>query len=230
MEARSSKNLVMPLVGIALAAAVGAAVWYTQQQPPAPAVPPVTTSAPESSPPAPPTPQPPSALSSPVVPSIPSPTEAPEMSPEAIARTAAALKEIDTVLRDKTLSTDAAGLRLVTLASDSSLPLATRTDALQHAINLLPDKSFDSLNGMLTAKDTPGELLDMVFVSIHDRSPSVQLPVALALMQRSSGEVSTQARNLLAFQLDRDYGDDPEAWLEPVKAAIAKAQEAAAPN
>lgn len=226
MEASGAKNFVMPVAGILLAAAVGGAVWFSQQQPSSPSASAVPTS--ESAAPA-PTAQASSSLAAPAAPALPVAPAAPEMSPEAVARTVAALNEIDTVLRDKALSTDAAALRLVTLASDSSVPLATRTDALQHAINLLPDESFDSLDPLISTKETPVELLDMVFTAVHDRSASVQLPIALTLMQRSDEDVSTRARNLLAFHLDQDFGDDPAAWLEPVQAAIAKAQSASAP-
>ena len=150
-----------------------------------------------------------------------------EPTPEEAAKMVAALQEIDSTLRDKALPPAEAGMKMAKLASDSSVPLSSRTDALQHAMNLLPDQGFTSLDGMLKDKETPVSLLDMVFTEVHNRPPTTQLPVALTLLRSSNPDVASRARSLLAFHLDRDYGDDLAAWDAPVAEALAKLSELA---
>jgi hypothetical protein len=136
----------------------------------------------------------------------------------------AALEEIDTVLRDQSIPQDAAALRLVALAGDGSVPEPIRNDALQHAMNLLPDEAFNAVEEMVKTKATPPELLDLVFHEIHNRPVQVQLPTALMLMKERAGEeISQQARDLLSFHLEKDLGDDPAAWTAAVQEATAKA-------
>jgi len=219
MEKSASKNFGWPIAAIVLIGGVGAAVWFSQQQPPAPGKPaPVATSPSETKPP---------------IRQLPSsslenrPTPAPPTTPEPApptARATAAIEEIDNVLRDQSISTDDAAQRLVKLASDATVPDQIRNDALQHAMNLLPDEGFGSLEEMLKTKATPPELLDLVFHEIHNRPVDVQLPTALLLMQRSGEEVAQQARELLGFHLEQDLGDDPTAWASAVQQAAAKAK------
>jgi len=143
-------------------------------------------------------------------------------SPEETAKLVAALQEIDSSLRDKQLPPAEAGLKMAKLAADPNVPLAARTDALQHAMNLLSDQGFASLDGMLKDQKTPVPLLDMVFVEVHNRPATTQLPVALSLLHSANPEVASRARNLLAFHLNRDYGDDFSAWDRPVAEELAK--------
>jgi hypothetical protein len=89
-------------------------------------------------------------------------------------------------------------------------------------MNLLPDQDFSSLDGMLKNKETPVALLDIVFNEVHNRPAATQLPVALTLLHSPDPDVATRARSLLAFHLDRDYGDDFAAWDAPVAEALAK--------
>jgi hypothetical protein len=147
-----------------------------------------------------------------------------EPSPEEVAKTVEALQKIDAVLRDSSMPPAKAGLQLAELASDSAVPLQNRTEALQHAMNLLPDDSFGALDGLLSAKDAPVSLQDLVFNEVHNRPVTTQLPVALTLLKSPDPDVSSRARSLLAFHLDRDYGDDLDAWTQPVQEAIAKAK------
>ncbi len=150
-----------------------------------------------------------------------------EPSPEEVAKAVEALQKIDTVLRDSSLPPAKAGLQLAELASDASVPLQNRTEALQHAMNLLPDDSFGALDGLLASKDAPVSLQDLVFNEVHNRPVTTQLPVALTLLKSPDPDVSSRARSLLAFHLERDYGDDLDAWTQPVQEAIAKAKGAA---
>ena len=81
------------------------------------------------------------------------PTPAPVAPPS--PKAAAALEEIDTVLRDQSISQGDAAKRLVALATDATVPDQMRNDALQHAMNLLPDEGFNSLDALLKTKGTP---------------------------------------------------------------------------
>ncbi|MBU6302268.1 MAG: hypothetical protein KGS60_11985 [Verrucomicrobia bacterium] len=160
-------------------------------------------------------------------PATPAPPKEP--SPEEVAKTVAALQKIDSVLRDSNLPPAKAGLQLAEMASDSSVPLQNRTEALQHAVNLLPDDGFGALHGLLSAPDAPVSLQDMVFNEVHNRPVTTQLPVALLLLKSQDPDVSSRARNLLRFHLDRDYGDDLGAWVKPTEEALAKAKGVPAP-
>jgi hypothetical protein len=222
MEKSGSKNFGLVLAALALVGGVGYFVWSSQQQPaaaPAKDTPP-TAAAPAAQPAR---TLPSSSLENrPMTPPTPAPVEPP--SPKG----AAALEEIDTVLRDQSISQGDAAQRLVALASDATVPDQMRNDALQHAMNLLPDEGFTSLDALLKTKGTPPELLDLVYHEIHNRPVEVQLPAALLLMQRTGEEISQQSRDLLSFHLEQDYGDDPTAWAKPVQDALAKAKQESA--
>jgi hypothetical protein len=82
---------------------------------------------------------------------------------------------------------------------------------------------------LLSAPDAPVSLQDMVFNEVHNRPVTTQLPVALLLLKSPDPDVSSRARNLLRFHLDRDYGDDLEAWVKPTEEALAKAKGGPAP-
>jgi hypothetical protein len=219
MEKSASKSFGWPIAAVLLLGGVGAAVWFSQQQPSVPAKPaPAAATTPAATPAR--------QLPASSLDAKPAPMTATAEAPEAplSGRGAAAVEEIDTVLRDQSISTDDAAKRLVALAADGTVPEKIRNDALQHAMNLLPDEGFASLEGMLKTKETPPELLDLVFHEIHNRPVDVQLPTALLLMQRSGEEVSQQARELLSFHLEKDLGDDPAAWTSTVQEATAKAK------
>jgi len=215
MEKSASKGFGWPLAAILLVGGVGAAVWFSQQQPSAPPkTAPVAATAPASGPAR---QLPTSALETPMPP-------APVAAAPETNRAAAAIEEIDAVLRDESIPQDNAARRLVALASDATVPNKIRNDALQHAMNLLPNGSFDSLAEMIKTQATPPELLDLVFHEIHNRPVEVQLPTALLLMQRSGEQVAQQARELLAFRLEKDLGEDPAAWATAVQEATQKAK------
>jgi hypothetical protein len=225
MEKSGSKNFLWIIAAILLIGGVGSAVYFSQLQPSAPASKPAPAAKTEPA-----TPAPRQIVGSALenrpmapasAPSTPGVTETPApLSP----RAQAALEEIDTVLRDQSIETGAAAQRLVKLATDATVPDQIRNDALQHAMNLLPDEGFPSLDELLKTKSTPAELLDLVYHEIHNRDVTVQLPTALLLMERTGEEISQQARELLAFRLEQDYGDDPTAWAAPVQKAVAEAK------
>jgi hypothetical protein len=222
MEKTTPKGFGWVLAVVLLLGGAGTAVWFSREQPAVAAV--IGKGAEDKPAPAPVRPLPASSLenrpaAAPVT--APTPPPAPENTPRGVA----ALEEIDTVLRDQTVSTDAAAQRLVKLASDEAVPAEIRNEALQHAMNLLPDEAFNSVDGMIKAKSTPPELLDLLFHEIHNRPVDVQLPTAFLLMSERRGEeISQQARDLLSFHLEKDLGDDPTAWAPVVQQATAKAR------
>ncbi|RFC42683.1 MAG: hypothetical protein DVB23_002994 [Verrucomicrobia bacterium] len=227
MEKSSSKGFGWVIGMVVVLGAAGTAVWFSQQ--PAPSTSPQVATPAPANPVAsqtPPRSLPASSLENRPAPPT-TPTPSPEPAPANPARAAAALEEIDTVLRDQSIPLDAAAQRLVRLASDATVPDQIRNDALQHAMNLLPDEAFNSVDAMIKTKATPPELLDLLFHEIHNRPVEVQLPTAFLLMKERAGEeISQQARDLLSFHLEKDLGDDPSAWSAAVQEATAKAAQA----
>jgi hypothetical protein len=138
--------------------------------------------------------------------------------------TTAAVERIDALLRDESISHDDAARNLLAVVADDGVSDAVRLEAMQHAMNLLSDESFASVETLLKGKSTPVDVLDTVFHEIHNRPVDVQLPAAYLLLQRSGEEIAQQARELLSFHLEQDLGEDPAAWADAVRAATEKAK------
>ncbi len=97
------------------------------------------------------------------------------------------------------------------LASDASLPIEDRLEALTHGLNLdiTPFASFGSTPALPSELATP--FLEAVLN--HNDSPQLQIQSYLALLDHSDPEVSALAADMLAFAVGDDLKEASHATL-----------------
>lgn len=125
--------------------------------------------------------------------------------------------EIHRLLADDSISTTDASLGLLEVAANNRVGNTHRCEALQHALNLVPDENYAAMilkdpDG--TYWDTP-EMQSLLLLDAHNRQDIAKIPAALAVLKHADGEVRTEAKELLAFLLDLDettMGDDYAQW------------------
>jgi hypothetical protein len=100
---------------------------------------------------------------------------------------------------------------LLEFTAGSELGLAEKSQALDHALNLLPDTEYGKLDGLLLDPKTPAQLLEKVFTDLHNRSEKASLQAALHLIKRAEPEIVAAAKALLAHRLDLDEENELEA-------------------
>lgn len=100
---------------------------------------------------------------------------------------------------------------LLDFTGRSDLGLAEKSQALDHALNLLPDTEYQKLNNLLLDPETPPHLLEKIFTDLHNRSEKASLQAALHLIKRPEQEIVEAAKTLLAHLLDLDEENELEA-------------------
>lgn len=205
---------------LALVVIVGLAVWMTrtpEEKAPAPA-PVVQTPEPA------PAKAPATGSTLGKAPAPPSAADQPPAGGDADANAAKYYEQIDDLLRDDNISNEEAGTKLAAIAADANAPLDLRTQALGHALNLIDDENFEKLNPLLQDPNAPDDLRDALVHDIYNRPVEVQLPAALLLYQKGSGEAYDLAEQLLEFRLEQNHGQDMGAWKKAIDELIAKEQ------
>jgi hypothetical protein len=117
---------------------------------------------------------------------------------------------------------------LLAFAEDGKQPPEERAAALNHALNLLPDKDYSRLETLLGAKTTPVVMLRQVLANVHNRGERAAVWAAMALMAREEAEISGEGRELLAFLLDMDAASDISALKLQGETRLLEHDEAAA--
>jgi hypothetical protein len=185
----SRPSFVLPLVGVLLLSASGILIWQNvERATPSPGskLPEVTAQTRSRN--------------------VPSTRQPDQKSPGNRSRTSADKQDIDQInewLADESVTPEVAAGNLWKLAADPSRSEAVREEALVHAMNLTDDETFKSVVIPLIGKkdlwtDTLGEkILD----DLYNRPVPLKLQGTLALYQNSTGELRTNVRELLVFEL-----------------------------
>jgi hypothetical protein len=100
---------------------------------------------------------------------------------------------------------------LLEFTAGSELGLAEKSQALDHALNLLPDTEYGKLDALLLDPKTPSHLVEKIFTDLHNRSEKASLQAALLLIKRAEPEIVERAKALLAHLLDLDEENELEA-------------------
>lgn len=100
---------------------------------------------------------------------------------------------------------------LLEFIAGSDLGLAEKSQALDHALNLLPDTEYGKLDGLLLDPKTPTHLLQKIFTDLHNRNERASLQAALHLIKSAEPEIVEAAKALLAHRLDLDEENELEA-------------------
>ena len=86
-----------------------------------------------------------------------------------------------------------------------------RLGALSHALNLLSDKDYKKLVGILSSADTPQPVLMQIIADLHNRPEEPALWASLVLMQSQDTLVASEAKKVVAFLLDMEEANEVEA-------------------
>ncbi len=135
----------------------------------------------------------------------------------------AVLEEIEAVLRNASVSSEAAAEKLLEIASKSRVPERGRLEALEHGLNLLEDADYDIVRALIEDPETPRTLLDLLIFDLHGREERVVLETALELARREDHPLAEEGRELLLFFLEEDFGKDWGAWSRAVEERLAEA-------
>lgn len=117
------------------------------------------------------------------------------------------LQQINEWLADESVTPEVAANNLWKLAADPARSEAVREEALAHAMNLTDDETFSSVAIPLIGKKDlwPDTLGEKILDDLYNRPDTLKLQGTLALFQNSTGELHTNVRELLTFELG-----DPE--------------------
>jgi hypothetical protein len=98
------------------------------------------------------------------------------------------------------------------LALLPQLPEEGRIEAIQHISNLLDDEDYPALARWLIDPKTSGGVQDELMADLLDRPNSVKLPTLLQVARAPTHAKAGEARELLEFFLEEDYGNDWPRW------------------
>lgn len=120
------------------------------------------------------------------------------------------LERINEWVSDESVTPEIAAKNLWALAADPSRPATVRNEALAHAMNLTDDETFGSIViPMLRRKGVfTDEMSEKILDDLYNRPPALKLEGTLALFENSSGELHTNVRELLVFELGDPVPDD----------------------
>jgi len=123
-------------------------------------------------------------------------------------------------LGDDSISIADAADGLLKMAADPTAPMNVRSDALEHALNLTNDNSFENVNSILTSQESviPESLVQTVLNDSYNRRHITQVDTSLRILNGEySEELVEEALELLEFHTDENHGSDIDAWAQAVE-------------
>jgi hypothetical protein len=98
------------------------------------------------------------------------------------------------------------------------LPEAGQIDSVQHLINLTSDESYSQLGRYLAQGNSSAEVLDELMDDLLNRPNSIKLPLLLEIARNPQHPEFADAKEVLTFYLDEDYGDNWTLWGQKLAA------------
>ena len=98
------------------------------------------------------------------------------------------------------------------------LPEAGQVEVANHLSNLTPNEGYASLARLLSNAELPPEVLDVLFRDALTRPNSLKLSALLEVARNPQHPKATDAKEMLAFLLEEDDGDDWTKWQAGVDA------------
>jgi hypothetical protein len=97
------------------------------------------------------------------------------------------------------------------------LPLEGQVEVAKHLCNLMPDQDYESLSQLLANPHLPPEVLDTFMADALNRPNSLKLPALLEVARTTQHPKAADAKEVLGFFLEDDYGDDWTKWQEKLQ-------------
>lgn len=98
------------------------------------------------------------------------------------------------------------------------LPEAGQVEVAKHLSNLVSDQDYGQLSQILANPRLPQEVLDTLMADALNRPNSLKLPALLEVARTPQHPKAGDAKEVLGFFLETDYGDDWPKWQDKVQA------------
>ena len=133
-------------------------------------------------------------------------------------------EKIDFVLSSDSISAEKATRTLLGITLDPKAPLPIRNDALEHALNLVENEDFQTIQNIMgTAdKELPELLVQTILDDTLNRNDTIQLTTALKVIPGKHTAIIEEAIELLEFHLEIELGTNVKKWTQVVDAYIAR--------
>lgn len=117
---------------------------------------------------------------------------------------------------------DARGKAREILALVPRLPEEALATAAEQAVERLPDADYAAtVLPVLTAPQTHGQVLSVLFADLMERPDTITLPALLTIAQNPAHPFAPAALDNLRLLLRGDFGTDWKRWSAAVTAALA---------
>lgn len=97
------------------------------------------------------------------------------------------------------------------------LPEAGQAEVAKHLSNLVSDEDYASLSQLLVNPQLTQDTLDTLMSDALNRPNSLKLPTLLEVARTTQHPKAGDAKEVLGFFLEADYGDDWAKWQEKLQ-------------
>jgi hypothetical protein len=97
------------------------------------------------------------------------------------------------------------------------LPEAGQTEVSKHLCNLTADQDYAPMAQLLANPQLPPEVLDTLLADSLNRPNSLKLPALLEVARAPQHPKAAEAKEVLGFFLETDYGEDWQKWQDKVQ-------------
>jgi hypothetical protein len=121
--------------------------------------------------------------------------------------------KVDEILGSASATPDKAKQMLELFAR---LPEVGQVEVVKHLSNLLPDQDYEPMGNLLADPQLPGDVLEALMADVLNRPGHLKLPALLEVARTPQHPKADQAKEMLGFLLEADYGDDWTQWQAKV--------------
>jgi hypothetical protein len=97
------------------------------------------------------------------------------------------------------------------------LPEAGQIEVAKHLCNLVSDQDYACMSQLLANPQLPQDVLDTLMADALNRPNSLKLPALLEVARTAQHPKAAEAKEVLGFLLEADYGDDWLKWQDNVQ-------------
>jgi len=131
---------------------------------------------------------------------------------------------ISSIVGDSSIPNDQAATALMKLAKNPDAPDPQRLEALEHALHLLTEETYEGeMVSLVKSGRATADQYKAVMFSLHGRSGKSQLQTALSLAREESSPVAQPSYDLMKFLVNpaEDPGKDWAKWQAAIDQHLA---------
>lgn len=131
---------------------------------------------------------------------------------EGRAPSRSASQAVAALVGDTSLSDPEVAAGLQRIVDDAGRPLDERLEALDHALNLIPNDNPARLHEIAGRRILPDEVRMRILAEALNRPPRLQGELLVLLLENAAGDTRQDVLSELEGLCGEDLGDDPAAW------------------